>query len=151
MSANQDKLQSIFKSIDLDGDGVLTAPEILKAFEKSGQKPSLSEVYAMIKSVDTKGNQTVDFGDFCTMVEKVNRGELPRVTGIASLIKGAWEEYIVNINKPVEKNKVIKVMKGGKGEAKPEAPQGSKYKLEGKVSKKSYNNLPEKKSLSNLP
>ena len=29
--------------------------------------------------------------------------------------KGAWEDYIESMNKPVEKNKVIKVVKGGKG------------------------------------
>ena len=45
----------------------------------------------------------------------MHEGSLPRTTGIPSLITGAWEDYITSLNKPVEKPKVIKVMKGGKG------------------------------------
>jgi hypothetical protein len=151
MSANKEKLLKIFKSLDLNGDGELDATELSKAFEKSGQKPTLAEIYSMIATLDTTGSQTVNFDEFCTMVEKVYNGQLPKSTGIPSLIKGAWEDYIVNLNKPVEKNKVIKVVKGGRGEAKPDAPQGQKYKIEGKVIKKTYNNLPPKKSLDDLP
>jgi len=151
MAANRDKLLSIFKSIDINGDNVLDPTEILKAFEKYGEKPPMSDIYAMVEKVDTDKDGTVNFDEFCDMVEKVHRGELPRATGIASLIKGAWEDYIQNVNKPVEKNKVVKVGGKGGGVANNEAPQGQKFKIEKKGAKKMYDNLPQKKSLNDLP
>ncbi|GAM18856.1 hypothetical protein SAMD00019534_020310 [Acytostelium subglobosum LB1] len=151
MSANKASLERIYKQLDTNGDNVLDVNELSVAFAKAGQKPTLSEVYAMISLVDTTGKGTVGFDDFCTMVEKVHRGELPASTGIPSLIKGAWEDYIVSVNKPVEKNIPTKVSKKGKGEAHAEAPQGEKYKIGGKTQKATYKNLPGKRSLTDLP
>lgn len=92
MSANQEKLRKIFNAIDIDGDQKLSAAEILKAFEKEGgKKPTLSEVHAMINEVDEDKDGALNFHEFCVMVERVHRGELPRTTGIPSLIKGFFE------------------------------------------------------------
>lgn len=60
------------------------------------------------------------------MVEKLRNGEVPRTTGLATLIKDTWEDYIKDRNKPIEKNQM---MKGKGSEFKDEAPQGQKYKL----------------------
>lgn len=38
---------------DIDGDGVLNAAELLKAFEKIGQKPTLAQIQQMIEEIDT--------------------------------------------------------------------------------------------------
>ncbi|EFA83364.1 hypothetical protein PPL_04157 [Heterostelium album PN500] len=151
MAANRANLERIFKQLDTNGDNILDVNELSIAFGKAGQKPSLSEIYAMIQQVDSTGKGTVSFDDFCKLVERVHRGELPSSTGIASLIKGAWEDFIVSVNKPVEKNIPTKVSKKGKGEAHAEAPQGEKYKIGGKTKKATYNHLPQKKSLVDLP
>jgi Ca2+-binding EF-hand superfamily protein len=54
-TSQEAQLKKLFSSLDLDGDGVLSVAEITKAFEKSGKKIALSEVYAMIEEVDTHG------------------------------------------------------------------------------------------------
>eukprot|EP01133_Synstelium_polycarpum_P013307 gene13307-15642_t len=151
MAANKQNLQRIFKALDVNGDNILDANELAIAFNKAGQKPSLSEIYAMISQVDSSGKGTVGFDDFCLMVEKVHRGEMPSSTGIASLIKGAWEDYIEAINKPVEKNVPIKVSKSGKGEVHKDAEQGQIYKIGGKTKKATYKNLPAARSIADLP
>ena len=64
------------------------------------------------------------------------------------------EEYIKDINKPVEAPKIIAKFGGGKGggEANNSAPQGQKYVLKKKGPKTvKYENLPSKKSLADLP
>lgn len=54
----------------------------MKAFEKgAGQKPTLAQVQGFIKEVDTNNDNAIDFEEFVVMVERVNRGELPRSTG----------------------------------------------------------------------
>lgn len=70
---------------------------------------------------------------------------MPRTTGIPSLIVGFWEDYIQQINKPVEKNKM---MKGRGSEYKEEAPQGQKYQLGSK--KKGYKVSPSQRILFRL-
>lgn len=98
MAVDEEKLRKIFRSLDLDGDNSLSATELLKAFEKTGQKPTLSEgefeigifhtdtsVYAMIAQVDTNGvkrsksycshrlqSGTVEFHEFVEMARKVS-------------------------------------------------------------------------------
>jgi len=146
--SDEERLRKIFRSIDLDGDGSLNATEITKAFEKSGSKPSPTEVFAMIAEADTTGNGVIDFNEFVQMFEKVKSGAMPKTTGLAQLIKTMWEDYIEQINKPVEKNKM---MKGKGSEYKNEAPQGEKYKLGSK--KKGYKpgSLPAKKDFDDLP
>jgi len=143
---DEGKLRMVFKGLDINGDGTLDASELTSAFAKNGQKPALSEVYAMIAQFDTTGKKSVNFSEFLTMVAKVKSGEVPASTGIPSLITGAWEDYIVAVNKKPEKPVPRKV---GGGAAQPEAPQGEKYVL--KKKKVVYKNAPAKKSFADLP
>jgi len=149
---DEGKLRTIFRSLDLNGDGTLDAAELQTAFAKSGQKPALSEVYAMIAQFDTTGTKSVNFTDFCTMVDKVRSGAVPSSTGLPSLITGAWEDYIIAVNRKPEKNIPKKIGGKGGGEAQPEKPQGEKYVIKKKGPMKIvYKNLPAKKGLADLP
>ncbi|EGG16391.1 hypothetical protein DFA_09423 [Cavenderia fasciculata] len=149
---NREQLSKLFKGLDKNSDGILDSEELSQAFSRSGgPKPSLAEIHSMIKQVDTSGKGVVGFDDFVKMCENVKSGSLPSSTGIPSLITGAWEEHFEAVNKPVEKNVPISKSKKGKGEASPEAEQGQKYALKGKTVRATYNNLPSKKSLADLP
>ncbi len=57
MSANRERLQTIFQSLDINGDHVLDNAELREAFRKSSpnQVPSLAEVQAMIQEIDRDG------------------------------------------------------------------------------------------------
>jgi len=146
---DDEHLRKVFRTLDLDGDGSLNAQELLKAFEKTGSRPTLTEVYAMIAQVDTNGDKAVSFEEFKDMAEKIKTHQIPATTGLPQLIKSVWEDYIAQLNKPLEKNKITVVKTATK--YLDEAPQGQKYKLGQK--KKGYRagSLPPKKSFSDLP
>ena len=77
-----DRVGQIFRQLDLNGDGTLSASEIMKAFEKAGQKPTLADVYSAIDSVDTTGTRTICLEDFRRMSERMDRGEFYLDRGI---------------------------------------------------------------------
>jgi hypothetical protein len=151
--ADERKLRLTFNSLDLNGDGELDAAELTKAFEKIGSTPSLAEVYGYIEEVGGKGKKTLNFEDFRNMLERMKNGQIATNTGVPSLIKEAFEDYIKQSNKPVEKNKPVARIGGrGKGVANENAPQGQKYVIQKKGPRiVKYNNLPEKKTLADLP
>jgi len=149
---DEGKLRTIFRALDLNGDGTLDAAELQTAFAKSGQKPSLAEVASMIAEYDSSGNKSIDFKDFTTMVQRVSSGAVPSSTGLPSLITGAWEDFIIAVNKKPEKPQPKKIGGKGGGEAQPEAPQGQKYVIKKKGPMKVvYKNLPTKKDFKDLP
>jgi len=138
--------------LDTNGDKTLDVHELTAAFAKHGKKPALSEVYAMIAEVDTTGKKTVDFNEFCNMMVKVKKGDMPSGALFPSLITSALEDFIVAANKKPEKNIPTKIGGKGGGEAQPEKPQGEKYIIKKKgPQRKIYKNLPAKKDLTELP
>merc|ERR1711933_196995 len=122
------QLKQAFQRIDVNNDGTLDAAELLQAFEKIGEKPTVAECKAMIEEV-SPGNDCIRFPEFVVLHEKITSGQVPSVTGLAKLIKSAWEDVIANNIKTVKKNEVTTKVSRTATEATDEAPQGEKYKL----------------------
>lgn len=53
-----------FQLFDKDGNGKITADELFDVMRSLGQKPSDSEVEAMIQQADQDGDGTIDFLEF---------------------------------------------------------------------------------------
>ncbi|XP_032831931.1 uncharacterized protein LOC116955076 [Petromyzon marinus] len=64
----EETLLDLFKAIDTDNSGTLTAKEILAVLNnpnlKSPKKHTLKEVEALVASIDTSGDGKVDFKEF---------------------------------------------------------------------------------------
>ncbi|VDI50156.1 Hypothetical predicted protein [Mytilus galloprovincialis] len=58
------ELQDTFYVFDQNGDGMITTDELATVLFKLGQRPTLREVQAMIKSVDADKSGTIDFDEF---------------------------------------------------------------------------------------
>ncbi|MCQ2821241.1 MAG: protein kinase [archaeon] len=58
-------LAELFKSWDLNGDGVLNRDEIMRGYKNTyGNTVKEEEIDEMIRSVDTDGNGTIDYNEF---------------------------------------------------------------------------------------
>jgi hypothetical protein len=66
------RLLHLFRRIDTSGDGQLDAIELQVALRAAtGNDISLADTSAMIRSVDSDGNGTVDFDEFCASIDKL--------------------------------------------------------------------------------
>ncbi|EOD33609.1 calmodulin [Emiliania huxleyi CCMP1516] len=59
-----------FSLFDKDGDGTITTKELGTVMRSLGQNPTKAELQDMINEVDTEGNGTIDFPDFCTLMAR---------------------------------------------------------------------------------
>ncbi|KAL4238012.1 Calmodulin-3 [Mactra antiquata] len=59
-----------FALFDKDGDGTINSSELGTAMRAMGVNPTQGELDGMIKEVDQDGNGTIDFKEFCEMMEK---------------------------------------------------------------------------------
>ena len=59
-----------FKLFDSNGDGSITLSELRDVMKSLISNPTEAELRDMINEVDTDGNGTVDFNEFCAMMEK---------------------------------------------------------------------------------
>ena len=64
------EFKEAFALFDKDGDGTISTKELGTVMNSLGQKPTISELEAMIKEVDIDGNGEIDFGEFLTMMAK---------------------------------------------------------------------------------
>ena len=65
-----EEFKEAFALFDKDGDGTISTKELGTVMNSLGQKPTISELEAMIKEVDIDGNGEIDFGEFLTMMAK---------------------------------------------------------------------------------
>lgn len=63
-------IQSAFSTFDLNGDGKITAEEVLKVLRSLGETCSLEDCRRMVRAVDRDGDGTVDMDEFMTMMTK---------------------------------------------------------------------------------
>lgn len=61
---NIDELRKMFISLDLNGDGKLSAEEFSLGLKQYGLKYSDEEVMDIMNSVDTNGNGFIDYTEF---------------------------------------------------------------------------------------
>ena len=64
------QLKQAFALFDLDGNGYITNDELGTVLRKMGQEPTDEEVDAMIAEIDEDGDGTIDFEEFCELMEK---------------------------------------------------------------------------------
>lgn len=62
--AKEERLLSIFKSIDRDGDGVVDAEELVRALEGEHVPAAHDDIAAALAEVDVNGDQKVDYEEF---------------------------------------------------------------------------------------
>lgn len=55
---------------DKDGDGTINTKELGTAMRAMGQNPTEAELREMIQEVDSDGSGSIDFQEFCAMMEK---------------------------------------------------------------------------------
>ena len=62
------RFQEFFVQYDTNNDGRISRDELLPLMESLGLKSSKRQVKSFLKSVDTDGNGSIDFGEFVSMI-----------------------------------------------------------------------------------
>merc|ERR1711923_511708 len=62
--ANEAELREAFKLFDADGDGMISAEELVTLISKVGGQMADAEAKALIHAADKDGNMGIDFGEF---------------------------------------------------------------------------------------
>ena len=67
-------LKEEFLKADRDRDGSITKKELGAIMRSLGQNPNLAQLDDMINEVDAKGNGTINFPEFCTLMARKMKG-----------------------------------------------------------------------------
>ena len=62
-------MKQAFALFDLDGNGFITNDELGTVLRKMGQEPTEEEIVQMINEIDEDGDGTIDFDEFCELME----------------------------------------------------------------------------------
>lgn len=62
------QLRAIFRRFDMDSDGSLTLLELAALLRSLGLKPSGDQIHAMLASIDSNGNGSVEFNELLTAI-----------------------------------------------------------------------------------
>ena len=60
-----------FQAFDINGDGHIDAEELKSILDNLGERVSADSLSKMITEVDTDGNNTVEWNEFCTMMHNI--------------------------------------------------------------------------------
>ena len=63
-----------FSMFDKDGDGTIDATELGTVMHSLGVNPTDSEIRDMVERVDLDKNGTIDFGEFCVLMQAKTEG-----------------------------------------------------------------------------
>ncbi|KAK2967564.1 hypothetical protein RJ640_030435 [Escallonia rubra] len=61
-------IQSAFRVFDLDGNGKISADELLEVFRRLGERSNLEACRKMVRSVDADGDGLIDMDEFMRMM-----------------------------------------------------------------------------------
>merc|ERR1712244_6041 len=70
--ANEAELREAFKLFDADGDGMISAEELVTLISKVGGQMADAEAKALIHAADKDGNMGIDFGEFAKFWEALH-------------------------------------------------------------------------------
>jgi|TARA_B110000008_G_scaffold256490_1_gene273949 calmodulin len=65
----RNQMKQAFALFDLDGNGFITNDELGTVLRKMGQEPTEEEIVQMINEIDEDGDGTIDFDEFCELME----------------------------------------------------------------------------------
>lgn len=67
---NQEQLIEVFRSFDRDGNGNITASELVGSMAKMGHPLTYRELSDMMREADTNGDGVISFHEFATIMAK---------------------------------------------------------------------------------
>merc|ERR1711990_1429899 len=70
--ANEAELREAFKLFDADGDGMISAEELVTLISKVGGQMADADAKALIHAADKDGNQGIDFSEFAKFWEALH-------------------------------------------------------------------------------
>merc|ERR1712183_335445 len=70
--ANEAELREAFKLFDADGDGMISAEELVTLISKVGGQMADAEAKALIHAADKDGNMGIDFSEFAKFWEALH-------------------------------------------------------------------------------
>merc|ERR1712119_162749 len=77
--ANEAELREAFKLFDADGDGMISAEELVTLISKVGGQMADAEAKALIHAADKDGNMGIDFSEFAKFWEALHGDDESRV------------------------------------------------------------------------
>ena len=63
--------KAAFNLIDSQRQGYISHPQIYSFLNANGHDASDKELVAIVRRIDSSGNGTVDYGEFCTLCEPI--------------------------------------------------------------------------------
>ncbi|GMI19376.1 hypothetical protein TrCOL_g7642 [Triparma columacea] len=69
------EMRRAFQAFDVNGDGHIDAEELKSILDNLGERVSADSLTKMIAEVDTDGNNTVEWNEFCTMMYNIRNGK----------------------------------------------------------------------------
>ena len=70
VAVKEAEMKEAFALFDANGDGTITVTELGQAMRQLGQNPTDQELQDMINEVDADGNGTLEFDEFCNLMER---------------------------------------------------------------------------------
>ena len=91
-TTREDELREVFRRVDSDSDGKISAMELRSYFASVGEYMSHEEAQGAIDDVDTDGHKLIDFGDFVRLMTREGDEEdedIKAAFGMFELEKGS--------------------------------------------------------------
>merc|ERR1712244_144027 len=79
--ANEAELREAFKLFDADGDGMISAEELVTLISKVGGEMADTEAKALIHAADKEGNMGIDFSEFAKFWEALHGDDEGKIRG----------------------------------------------------------------------
>ena len=87
----KEKLWNCFKHFDVDDTNYITIPNLREAMARDGRKMGQKEVQAMLKEVDIKENDMIDFDEFLRLMNVEEEVDLFREQSMHNLkLNSTW-------------------------------------------------------------
>lgn len=113
LAGTMDEIRSIFSRFDKNGDGKISASEVIDSLGELGTKISIEEVQCMIKEFDTDGDGYIDLDEFVQFIQigGLDGGGADSKAGGNKELKDAFDLYDIDKNGLISAMELHKVMK----------------------------------------
>merc|ERR1712154_107134 len=105
--ANEAELREAFKLFDADGDGMISAEELVTLISKVGGQMADAEAKALIHAADKDGNMGIDFGEFAKFWEALHGDDEGKIRGEFGKLDADKSGYITALAPSTIKIKII--------------------------------------------